>query len=106
MKKLTIAFAVAVLFCACDTATFDAFSTVCGVITDEDTQSPVDGASVFISPGGNSKITGSNGYFEFQDLEARQYTITVQKNGYNTNRRSVTAIAGETHEISITLSKQ
>lgn len=106
MKKLFILLLSCILFCSCNPVGWDIFSTVCGVVVDLESQSPISGVSVFLSPGGNNKMTGSDGYFEFSGLEAQQYTITVQKKGYTTNRRTITAIAGETHEISITLAEQ
>jgi hypothetical protein len=38
-------------------------------------------------------------------LDAQQYTITVQKDGYSTNRKTVTVFAGEKTEASIPLTK-
>lgn len=106
MKKLFILLLSCILFCSCNPVEWDTFSTVCGVVVDLESQSPIGGVSVYLSPGGNSNMTGSDGYFKFTGLEAQQYTLTVQKKGYKTNRRTITAIAGETHEISITLAKQ
>jgi DNA-binding winged helix-turn-helix (wHTH) protein len=60
---------------------------------------------VVLSPGGKTKTTGSDGRYEFQDLDAAQYTITVQKNGYQTNRKTVTAVSDEKTEANIPLTK-
>ena len=88
---------------ACSSPEYDFSSTVCGTVLDETTLNPVDGAAVYLSPSGKSKITGTDGYFEFPDLEAKQYTITVQKSDYTSNRKTINAIAGETTEVSITI---
>lgn len=90
---------------ACDKVTYDTFSNVTGQVVDNATHEPIDGASVNLSPTGRSTFTGSDGYFDFQELEAQQYTITVQKTGYNTNRKTINAVAGETENITITLEK-
>jgi hypothetical protein len=50
-------------------------------------------------------VSGDDGRFEFKDLEAVQYTITVQKTGYQTNRKTVTAVAGESVKADIPLIK-
>ena len=48
-------------------------------------------------------ITKADGRFEFAEVDAVQYTITVMKAGYSTNRKLVNAIAGETVETTITM---
>ena len=52
------------------------------------------GVTVTITPGGTSRTTGSDGYFEFRDLEPKQYEIQARKNGYTTNNKTVTVITG------------
>jgi hypothetical protein len=81
------------------------YATLYGVVTDNDTAEPIGGASVVLSPGGKTKTTGADGTFEFADLDAQQYTITVQKTGYQTNRKTVTAVAAEKTEANIPLTK-
>ena len=48
-------------------------------------------------------MTGSDGLFEFLELSPQQYTITVQKADYQTNRKTITAVVGEKIEANITL---
>ena len=48
-------------------------------------------------------VTGADGRFEFAEVDAVQYTITVMKAGYSTNRKLVNAIAGETTDVTITM---
>lgn len=98
-------FAVAILFAACETVEFDNFSTITGTVIDADTQSPISGVNVNLSPSGKNAITGNDGYFQFVELDVLQYTITVQKTGYATNRKTVTANPGETEDIVITMKK-
>jgi hypothetical protein len=81
------------------------YATLYGVVTDSDNAEPISGASVVLSPGGKTKTTGADGTFEFADLDAAQYTITVQKTGYQTNRKTVTAVAAEKTEANIPLTK-
>ena len=87
----------------CEPVTYDVFATVCGTVVDSDTMEPIEGVSVQLSPSSKNMVTGANGRFEFAEVDAVQYTITVMKAGYSTNRKLVNAIAGETTETIITM---
>lgn len=84
----------------------NAYSEIAGQVIDADTGDALDNASVSLNPGGYITLTGSDGYFEFHDLDAMQYIVTAQKQGYSTNRKNVRTIAGEVVNITITLSKK
>ena len=105
MKRLGICamLMALVMMVGCDPVTYDVFATICGTVVNSDTMEPLEGVSVILSPSGKSKITGTDGYFEFAEVDAVQYTITVMKAGYSTNRKLVNAIAGETVETTITM---
>jgi hypothetical protein len=64
------------------------------------------GALVTLAPSGKNTYTGVDGFFEFQNLDAQQYTLTVQATGYSTNRKTVTVVAGATAAVNITLEKR
>ncbi len=81
------------------------FGSIYGVVSDMDTEEPVEGVTVVLSPGGTTRMTAADGRFEYQSLEPLQYTITVQKNGYSTNRKSVTVVVGEKTEANISIRK-
>ena len=83
-----------------------AYSEIVGQIIDADTGDALENASVSLSPGGYSTVTGNDGYFDFHDLDVTQYTVIAQKQGYSTNRKTVQTIAGEVVNITITLSKK
>lgn len=106
MKKILIYFIALFICTACSPTEYSIFSTLHGIVSNYETGNPVSGVNVVLSPGGVTKITGTDGYFEFQDLTPQQYTITVQKLGYTTNRKSIGAISGENTEINITITKQ
>ena len=50
-------------------------------------------------------MTGEDGTFVFEELDPGQYTLSVQKEGYYVDRKSVTAISGETVQTDILLRK-
>ena len=81
------------------------FATIYGVVTDHATGTPLENANVVLSPGGRTAITGTDGRFEFNELEPRQYTITVQRTGYQTNRVTITAIVGESVQANIPMTR-
>ncbi len=82
-----------------------AFATLNGSVTDYVTGVPLENASVVLSPSNQTKQTGADGVFVFDGLEAKQYTITVQKAGYQPNRKVVTAISGESVDVKIQLTQ-
>lgn len=82
---------------------YDIYSTIHGRVTDYDTGLPLENANVLITPTNITRLTGADGLFAFDNLDEGQYTVTVQKSGYQTNRKTVTAISGENVEANITL---
>ena len=108
MKKITIILICVLLLGAqsgCNKPIYNLYATLYGVVSDHETGEPIANASVVLSPGGKTKTTGTDGRFEFLDLDAQQYTITVQKTGYQTNRKTVIAVAAEKTEANIPLTK-
>ena len=109
MKKgLVCTFAVLLLAClsGCSSSDdYEIFAKIHGTVTDYQTGLPLENASVTLSPSGLSRQTDMNGYFQFDELDAQQYTITAQKTGYVTNRKSVSAISGEDVEVNISITK-
>ena len=93
------------LFNGCTKEEHNLYATIYGVVTDNDTSEPIAGASIVLSPSGKTQTSGTDGRFEFLNLDAAQYTVTVQKAGYQTNRKTVTAAAAEKTEANIPLTK-
>lgn len=91
---------------SCDEVDYDVFGSISGTVIDLDSGDPIPQATVTLSPSGMNTYTGNDGTFEFLDLDARQYTVTVQKTGYQTNRKTVTTISGGNVNISLTLKKK
>jgi hypothetical protein len=109
MKRITVIFSVILLMAVCNSCSkteHNLFATLYGVVTDSETGDPVGAANIVLSPGGKTTISGSDGRYEFTNLEAAQYTVTVQKTDYQTNRKTVTAVAGERVQADIPLTKR
>jgi len=107
MKRLIFASAILLMTAAvcfsCSKTTPDNFGTLFGAITDYATGEPVSAANIVLSPGGKTAVTGSDGHYNFESLDPQQYTVTVQKSGYQTNRKTATVVAGESVQADLTL---
>ncbi len=104
LKLSILLFAIAICS-SCSQIEYDIFGTLTGQVVDVSTGEPLPAVSVLLSPGGKTSFTGSDGSFEFLDLDPKQYTITVQKDGYSTNRKIVNLLASETTTVMITMEK-
>ncbi len=105
-KSLRITFAIGWLFLMSECSgsdDYEIFAKIHGTVTDYQTGVPLGNASVTLSPAGLTRQTDANGYYIFEELDAQQYTITVQKADYQPNRKTVTAISGEMQQVDIQL---
>lgn len=80
-------------------------SSLYGTIVEAISGEPISYASITLSPGGITQYSDSHGLYGFSNIEPMQYTITVQKSGYRTNRKLVTVISGKATVADVTLSK-
>ena len=85
MKKiltlLTIALSLVLINHSCKPKEEEPGS-IYGVVTDKATGEPVKTAGVELQPLGLKTVTGSEGQFEFNELEAGDYNLLVTKTGY------------------------
>lgn len=65
-----------------------------GTVTNATNNDPIQGVNISLNPSGASVVTGSDGGYEFNNLEAGQYTVQGVKSGYETVTKSVTVTAG------------
>lgn len=110
MKKtlsiFVVAAAVLLLATACKKESYDTFATISGTVVEMGNGEPVGNALLTLMPGNINTYTGSDGTFQFNDVEAKQYTLTAQKTGYKANRKTIDAEAGQTLTVSLTMEKQ
>lgn len=90
-----IGFVFLLLLGACSNSEYDLQGSVRGHIVNALDEEPIQGVSVTISPGGKSAITGSDGYFEFLDLEPGQYSLQAQKAEFKTNYKQLSVVSGQ-----------
>ena len=110
MKKLLSIFAVAavimLLATSCKKESYNTFATISGTVVEMGNGEPIGNALLTLMPGNLNTYTGSDGTFQFNDVEAQQYTLTAQKTGYNANRKTINAEAGQTLTVSLPMEKQ
>jgi len=68
---------------------------ILGTVTNKTTNEPIAGAIVTLTPGNTSTGTGSDGKFNFNDLEPKEYTIQIVKDGFKTNEKSIMVYIGK-----------
>jgi len=90
---VSIVFILSVFACTKDEA--ETTGSIIGLVTRSDNGEPLSGVSVSLNPGGKTATTGSDGRYEFVNLEPQQYTVQLMKAGYKTSTRRITVVAGE-----------
>ena len=97
MKKFFQFAALLIFGCAltgCSGDETPGFGSIYGLVTNANSGQPVYGATVTLSPGNFSTTTGSDGRYEFVDLEPGQYKIQVQATDYQANSSQIQVNAG------------
>ncbi|MBR4390881.1 MAG: carboxypeptidase regulatory-like domain-containing protein [Bacteroidales bacterium] len=74
-----------------------------GIVTNANTNEPIQGVNISLSPTGLSTVTGSDGRYEFNNLTAGQYTVQGVKNGFESNTKSITIVSGNISSGDMTL---
>ncbi len=106
MKRFAVSFLTILLlslFPGCRTYDYDYYGSISGTVSDYDSGAPIGNAEIVLMPDSKSLQTASDGSFLFEGLEAGQYTLSVRKNGYQSNRKTVDVISGEIAETAVTL---
>ena len=109
MKKIVqlIILCFPLFFCECCGDPIPYTAKIYGTVIDNDTQKPIDGVQITLMPGVKNKYTGGDGYYEFDDLDApQQYILSVQKEGYHPDRKSVNLNPGQKEGITFALNKE
>ena len=92
MKKLFLFALFALMFAGCTEDEYTLFGKVIGTVTDATTGEPISNVTMTLSPSGKSATTGSDGIFEFNDLEAVQYKMQARHANYKTDTKTVTVL--------------
>lgn len=96
MKKLFVIALLALVFSGCTKDEYTLLGTLLGTVTDATTGEPISNVTLTLSPSGKSTTTGSDGIFQFDNLEAVQYKMQARHASYKTDSKTVNVLAGET----------
>lgn len=108
MKRLVRFFLISLIslfFSGCNTYEYDFYGNINGTVTDYEDNSPIEGASVLLMPGSKTITTFSDGTFVFEDIAAGKYTISAQKSGYQSDRKTVEISSGEDVSTAVSLKR-
>lgn len=110
MKRFNILFALTITILSfsltgCSNVDDDLtlYGKINGIVYDFNTEERIPNATITLSPSGISVQTDNDGYYQFDRLDIQQYTLLVQKAGYQPNRKSVMIIRGETQQVNFQL---
>lgn len=101
LKKVILISLFFVTACARDIV--DLTGSITGTVKDYDSGELISNCQISITPGGESLSTGSDGQFEFKDLEQGTYNLAFKKSGYEDATKSVSVIAGQSAKIQLAL---
>ena len=79
--------------------------SIYGIVTDKATGEQIINAGVELQPVGLKTVTGSDGQFEFNEIAAGEYTLSVTKSGYAETSSAITVKSGERVRKDIQLEK-
>jgi hypothetical protein len=107
VKKIIYFMAAAALVCGCveDSSEKEqaAVAQIHGTVVANG--EPVNAAAILLTPGGGTKITGSDGIYDFADLQPGRYELKVYKEGFQSFNKSIDLAAVKDEELAITLTK-
>ena len=104
-SKLLILSALLSLF-SCVADEVASTGDIAGVVKDRTTSETLQGCLVSLTPSGKSTSTGTDGRYEFRDLEPENYSLEFSKEGYNAEKKSVAVVAGRSATADVMLSKK
>lgn len=98
MKKvlnLLTLFIALFVFSSCAKDEVVSTGIITGVVTNADNVN-IAGASVTLNPLGITKSTGSDGVYNFESVDPGTYTLLVNAEGYQSDKKTVSVYAGQT----------
>ena len=106
-RILFCAFLVAIVVTNCKPKPEDELpGGIYGTVTDKATGEPISVAGVELHPGGQKTVTGSEGQYEFTNVEGGEYTLAVTKTGYiELDNIKVTVKPGQKTQSAIQIEK-
>ena len=89
---------------SCVPVAVDTFGSISGTVTSSETGAPLSGVTVSLIPPGLSQVTGSNGSFQFDNLDVQEYTVSFTKDDCKPASQKVSVKPGITSSIQMVMS--
>jgi len=105
MKKFITTIVILLSFYACTENLTESTGSIYGTVVDKSTGEQIPVASISLNPSGKTTVTGSDGTFEFNDIDTGEYTISAKKEGYNPGENTVMVVAGKNSECHILMER-
>lgn len=98
MKRALLRYSIllfSLLIVSCTKDIIDTTGNLVGVISDSRSGAFLSGVSVALTPIGKTYTTGVDGKYEFRDIESQEYSVSVSKSGYQSDKRTAFVQAGK-----------
>lgn len=90
LLSLTLAAAAFIVISSCSPEDIiDTTGNLIGVVCDSRNGQTLSGVSVTLSPTGVTYSTGSDGRYEFKDIQSQNYSVSVKKEGYREDKKTI-----------------
>lgn len=87
---------ISIIYISCTKKSdLEQYGQISGKVKDAVSGEPISGAVVTLNPINSSTTTSGDGAYRFIELQSRQYSIQVMKDGFQTNSTTVDVVAGE-----------
>ena len=78
---------------------------IAGIVKDRKTSETLQGCAVTLSPLGRTTTTGTDGRYEFKDLQPETYSLEFSKDGYEPDRKNVVVMAGQSATVDVMMNQ-
>lgn len=95
--KLVLGVLFAMVFCllgSCTKEKTPETGSIQGIVTNSQNNEPIQGVNISLSPTGLSAVSGSDGRYQFNNLQPGNYTVQGVKSGFESNTKNITIVAG------------
>ena len=106
MKRIFLSYSIllpSLLAISCTKDIVDTTGNVVGVVSDSRSGTFLSGVSIALSPTGKTITTGVDGKYEFRDIESKEYSISANKSGYKSDKKTAFVQVGQDTNVDFQL---
>ena len=101
---IPISLALCALLISCSHEEASVFGSLSGLVKNQETKSPIEGVKVSLTPSGLSLFTSKDGTFQFNNLDAADYTVSFSADGFEPDEQRVSVKPGMDAAVQVSLS--